>query len=583
MSTHTLTPSVVLDRVSFAWLDGMLALADVSGAFGVGRTGLVGRNGSGKSTLLRLIAGELTPAAGSVATSADVAYLPQRLTLDVDRPVAELLGVSVPLSALRAIESGDADPRHFDAVGSDWDIEARAHAALAEAGLSPGMLDRRVGELSGGEAVLTAIAGIRLRGASIALLDEPTNNLDRDARARLGAMVRGWRGTLIVVSHDVSLLELMDETAELYDNRLSVFGGPYSEWRAWLDSEQDAAKQAERAAAQAVRREKRERIETETKLAHRSAMGKKAQAEKRVPGIVAGGRKMSAQVSAGKLRTEARGKEAEAREVLDAAGRRVRDDDTIRIDLPDPGVPAGRRIATLSDGHRSWVVQGQERVALVGANGVGKTTFLEALVGDNVKRPGETGAAGAVPGPEAGNLPTVSRPSRPPGVPEPGDATQGDGDTPPEAPVFPTLVQGELHTDRVGYLPQRVDGLDERASVLDNVAAAASAVPIPELRNRLARFLIRGAAVERPVSTLSGGERFRVALARLLLADPPPQLIVLDEPTNNLDLDTVGQVVDALAAYRGAVLIVSHDDAFLERLGIDLKLELGRDGELTER
>jgi ATPase subunit of ABC transporter with duplicated ATPase domains len=582
MPTHTLTPSVVLERVSFAWPDGTLALVDVSGSFGVGRTGLVGRNGSGKSTLLRLIAAELAPASGSVATSSDVAYLPQRLTLDVDRPVAELLGVSGPLSALRAIEAGDADPRHFDAVGSDWDIEARSHAALAEAGLAPDMLDRRVGELSGGEAVLTAIAGIRLRGASISLLDEPTNNLDRDARARLGAMVRGWRGTLIVVSHDVSLLELMDETAELYDNRLSVFGGPYSEWRAWLDSEQDAAKQAERAAAQAVRREKRERIETETKLAHRSAMGKKAQAEKRVPGIVAGGRKMSAQVSAGKLRTEARGKEAEAREVLDAAGRRVRDDDTIRIDLPDPGVPAGRRIATLSDGHRSWVVQGQERVALVGANGVGKTTFLEALVGDNVKRPGETGAAGAVPGPGAGNLPTVSRPSRPPGVPEPGDATQGDGDTPPEAPVFPTLVQGELHTDRVGYLPQRVDGLDERASVLDNVAAAASAVPIPELRNRLARFLIRGAAVERPVSTLSGGERFRVALARLLLADPPPQLIVLDEPTNNLDLDTVGQLVDALAAYRGAVLIVSHDDAFLERLGIDLKLELGRDGGLTE-
>ena len=96
--------------------------------------------------------------------------------------------------------------------------------------------------------------------------------------------------------------------------------------------------------------------------------------------------------------------------------------------------------------------------------------------------------------------------------------------------------------------------------------------PLRELRNRLARFLIRGAAVDRPVATLSGGERFRVALARLLLADPPPQLIVLDEPTNNLDLDTVDQLVEALAAYRGAVLVVSHDDAFLARLGIDMTL-----------
>ena len=111
--------------------------------------------------------------------------------------------------------------------------------------------------------------------------------------------------------------------------------------------------------------------------------------------------------------------------------------------------------------------------------------------------------------------------------------------------------------------------------MLENVRVAAPAVPVAELRNRLARFLIRGAAVDRPVSTLSGGERFRVALARLLLADPPPQLIVLDEPTNNLDLDTVDQLVEALAAYRGAVLVVSHDDAFLERLGVDLTLELG--------
>ena len=128
-----------------------------------------------------------------------------------------------------------------------------------------------------------------------------------------------------------------------------------------------------------------------------------------------------------------------------------------------------------------------------------------------------------------------------------------------------------------------MDGLAENASVLENVREAASALPDRELRNRLARFLIRGDAVERQVVSLSGGERFRVALARLLLAEPPPQLLVLDEPTNSLDLDTVDQLVGALAAYRGAVLIVSHDDAFLGRLGIDTTLELNRDGRLTER
>jgi ATPase subunit of ABC transporter with duplicated ATPase domains len=533
----TTLSSVVLDRVSFTWPDGTIALDGISGAFGAGRTGLVGRNGSGKSTLLRLIAGLLTPSSGSISAG-DVAYLPQQLTLDVDRPVSALLGIEPVLAAVRAVESGDVAQEHFDTIGTDWDVEARAIAALDEAGL-PGMLDRRVGELSGGEAVLAAVAGIRLRNASVTLLDEPTNNLDRDARARLYDMVRSWREALVVVSHDVALLELMDDTAELYAGELSVFGGPYSAWRAWLDGEQEAARHAESDARKDLRREKRQRIEAESKLATRAQMGRKAFEEKRVPKIVANGRRMAAQVSAGKLRTEVREKEADARAVLDAAERRVRDDDRVHIDLPDPGVPAGRRIATIG----THIIRGPERVALIGPNGVGKTTLLERLVHGS------------------------------------GHADGGAGYTDGTSHV----LNGGVSVDHVGYLPQRVDGLDDRATVLQNVEAAAPSVPTAEIRNRLARFLLRGDTVHRPVATLSGGERFRVALARLLLADPPPQLLVLDEPTNNLDLDTVDQLVDALSAYRGAVLVVSHDDAFLARLGLDATLELDAEGTVTRQ
>ncbi|MBW1639076.1 ABC-F family ATP-binding cassette domain-containing protein [Microbacterium resistens] len=550
MSTPLNHSSVVLDRVSFTWPDGTTALDAVSGAFGAGRTGLVGRNGSGKSTLLRLIAGEETPTAGRITTGGDVAYLPQRLTLDTHARVAELLGVAEALDAVRAITSGDVDPAHFDAVGDDWDVEARATASLAEAGLDPSFLDRTVGELSGGEAVLVAIAGIRARRAPITLLDEPTNNLDRDARARLGDMVRSWRGALIVVSHDVALLELMDDTAELYAHTLSVFGGPYSAWRAWLDAEQESAKQDERDAAQALRKEKRQRIEAETKLAHRSRTARKAELEKRVPKIVAHGRKMAAQVSAGRLRGEVQAKEAEARQALDEAGRRIRDDATMKIELPDPLVSRTRRIATLGDGERSWVVQGPERVALVGRNGVGKTTLLRRLVASADARPAAPEDA------------EDAAPAR---------AAEDDAATPAD---LRAAWRAEAHTDRIGYLPQRIDGLDEHESVLANVAARAPEIPEKELRNRLARFLIRGGAVDRPVASLSGGERFRVALATVLLADPAPHLVVLDEPTNNLDLDTVDQVVEALRAYRGAVLVVSHDDVFLDRLELDLRLEL---------
>ncbi|WP_102191605.1 ABC-F family ATP-binding cassette domain-containing protein [Microbacterium aurantiacum] len=559
MSSPTTHAPVTLDRLTFTWPDGSTALDHLTGSFGTGRTGLVGRNGSGKSTLLRLIAGELEPTSGTAHATGDVAYLPQRLTLDVERRVAELLGVADQLDAVRAITAGDVDPAHFDAVGDDWDIEARAEASLAEAGLDPSFLDRRVGELSGGEAVLVATAGIRLRRAPITLLDEPTNNLDRDARAKLAAMIRSWKGTLIVVSHDVALLELMDDTAELYAHTLSVFGGPYSEWRAWLDAEQGAAKQAEVSAARALRKEKRQRIEAETKLAHRARTARKAEIEKRVPKIVAHGRKMAAEVSAGRLRVEVGEKEEAARAALDQAGRRIRDDDSMKIELPDPQVSRSRRIATVGDGERSWVIQGPERVALIGRNGAGKTTLLQRLV---------ESAAAAVH--NSGEMDRIGR------------ERAGSGESRPDLLSYEPRTWAHSHTERVGYLPQRIDGLDESRSVIENVAEAAPQVPEKELRNRLARFLIRGGTADRPVAGLSGGERFRVALARVLLADPAPHLVVLDEPTNNLDLDTVGQLVETLRAYRGAVLVVSHDDAFLKRLDLDLTLEIDAEGVLSE-
>lgn len=533
MSTSA-TPSITLTDVGFTWPDGSTPLQGLNATFGTGRTGLIGTNGSGKSTLLRLIAGELVPTTGRILTTGDVGYLPQTLTLETSATIAEVLGVAPTVAALRAIENGDVSERNFDLVGDDWDIETRADEVLRPLGLDSSDLDRRLGEVSGGESMLVATAGLRLRGTAITLLDEPTNNLDRGARTRLYEMVSAWRGALVVVSHDVALLEMMDDTAELFAGALTVFGGPYSAWRERLDAEQAAAHQAERAAEHVVRVEKRQREEAQVKLARRARTAQTRRENKREPGIIMNARKSQAEVSAGKLRADLEDARSTAKEALDAASARVRDDARIAVDLPDPKVPRSRRLAELRGTNgATYVLQGPERVALVGPNGVGKTTLLDAL---------------------------VTRRDIPPG-----------------------RVGGRLHTTRVGYLPQRLDGLDGTASVLDNVRAGAPTVPVGEVRNRLARFLFRGSSVDRPVQTLSGGERFRVALARLLLADPPPQLLVLDEPTNSLDLQSVDQLVDALHGYRGAVLVVSHDDDFLARLGLAATVELDASGRLSRR
>ncbi|MEU0486237.1 ABC-F family ATP-binding cassette domain-containing protein [Streptosporangium sp. NPDC006013] len=530
MSTKS---AITFRDLTFEWPDGTVALSGVNGTFSTGRTGLIGRNGAGKSTLLRLIAGILQPTVGQIDTIGEVGYLPQTLTLRQEATIAELLGIDGIIAAMRAIESGDVDERHFDTIGDDWDIESRADEALHQIGFTAGDLDRRVAEVSGGEAMLIAITGLSIRRTAITLLDEPTNNLDRPTRAKLADFVDQWPGTLVVVSHDLELLEHMENTTELYGGTLDTFGGPYSAWKEHQEQEQAAAVQAARSAQQALKVEKRQRVEAETKLARRERTAKKTQRDGGIPKILAGNRASKAQASAGSLRSTLDNKVQAAQVAVDAADARVREEEHITLVLPDPDVPRGRRLAELHDQDRTFVIQGPERVALVGANGTGKSTLIEQLI--------------------RGTAPAPDRP------------------------------HGRLLTELVGYLPQRLDGLDDDASAMANVQSVAPGTPAGTIRNQLARLLLRGDSADRPVRTLSGGERFRVSLARLLLSEPPAQLLVLDEPTNNLDIASVEQLAEALDAYRGALLVVSHDFALLERIGIDTVIELGRDGRMHQR
>ncbi len=537
---------VTLHDVTLTWPDGSTILDAVTASFSSGRTGIVGDNGSGKTTLVRLVSGDVSPTSGVVDVAGTVGVLTQRLTLEKDATLADLLGVRTKLDALRAIEAGDASPDRFDELADDWDVEARTSAVLAVAGLGHLALDRRVGTLSGGEAMLAAVAGLQLAGDDVVCLDEPTNNLDAAARERLYTLVDAWRGNLLVVSHDVALLDRLDATVEVRGGSLTVFGGGYSAFREHLARQQDAARRDLADAERRLAAEKRQRIELQARQAKRQRYAATTQASS---GLGKGGVdyfRNRAEKAGAVERATAASREAEAREAVAAAEEAVRDDVRIRVDLPDPGVASGRRLAELADADTTFVLAGPERWALTGANGVGKTLLLTELV---------TGTA-----------------------PEPAPILPGDHPT-DAADGRLRRPTARAHTERIGYLPQRLDALDDGASVLDNVRTAAPGVPPGEVRARLARFLFRGDEVERLVGGLSGGERFRVCLARLLLADPPPQLLVLDEPTNNLDLASVDQLVDALAAYRGGLLVVSHDEHVFGRLGLDRRLVLAPDAD----
>ncbi|SMD24585.1 ABC-F family ATP-binding cassette domain-containing protein [Kibdelosporangium aridum] len=527
---------IICFALSFSWSDGTPVFTDLSFTVNTGRTGLVAPNGAGKSTLLRLIAGEYEPLSGSVSVDGVLGYLPQTLPLAGEPTVAQVLEIAPLLHALRAIESGDASEEHFTVIGNDWDIEERARAELDRLGLGGVDLDRTIGTLSGGQIVSLGLAAQLLKQPDVLLLDEPTNNLDRDARRRLYDVLGDWKGCLLLVSHDRTLLDRMDRIAELDHGEIRFYGGNFAEYEAAKQSAREVAEKNLRNAEQELKREKRELQQARERAARRASTGARTNAD--IPRIIKGGLQRRAQESAGKANTMHSQRLDVAKAKVDEADRALREDQTIALSLPDTTVPAGR---TVFHGQRMQVrslfagdgidlsIRGPERIALTGANGVGKSTLLQLI-------------AGIQP-------------------PDSGLMTRADG--------------------RVAYLSQKLDLLDLDRSTMENLESAAPHLPLSDKMNLLARFLFRGDRAKLPVSVLSGGERLRATLLCVLCAEPAPQLLLLDEPTNNLDLTSVEQLTSALNAYQGAFVIVSHDDRFLADVGVNRRLELA-DGTLTE-
>ncbi|MGW4164587.1 ribosomal protection-like ABC-F family protein [Streptomyces sp. NPDC004788] len=534
--------AIVCSNLSFAWPDDTPVFHDLSFSVAPGRTGLVAPNGSGKSTLLKLIVGELKPSSGSLHVSGTLGYLPQSLPLAGNLTVAEVLGIAKVIRALDAVESGDVDERHFTTIGDDWDIEERTRAQLARLGLADLTLDRSLSTLSGGQVVSLGLAAQLLRRPDVLLLDEPTNNLDLEARHRLYDVLTDFNGCLLLVSHDRALLDRMERIAELGSDELRLYGGNFTEYEEAVRAEQEVAEKNVRNAEQELKREKREMQQARERADRRASNAARNLKSAGLPRIFAGNMKRGAQESAGRAGQMHAGRVSEAKARLDEAGRALREEQRLTLELPDTRVPAGRNLF-LGEGMRvrlgdedvfaaggvDLAVRGPERIALTGPNGAGKTTLMRLITGDL--------------------------------APDSGEIKRGDG--------------------RIAYLSQRLDLLDLELTVAENFAGFAPERPEAERMNLLARFLFRGPRAHLPVGVLSGGERLRATLACVLCAEPAPHLLLLDEPTNNLDLASAGQLESALNSYQGAFMVVSHDERFLSRIGINRWLRLA-DGVLKE-
>ncbi|MBL8543389.1 MAG: ABC-F family ATP-binding cassette domain-containing protein [Hyphomonadaceae bacterium] len=524
-------PSITLSKLSWATPDGRVLFSGLDLSFGAERAGLVGRNGVGKSTLLKLIAGELAPQSGKIAVRGTLGVLRQSVQTRAGERIADLFGVRQALALLGKAAAGAASADEL--ANADWTLEARMQAALARVGLDADA-ETLLLVLSGGQRTRASLAALVFAEPDFLLLDEPTNNLDRDGRAAVAELLAGWRAGAIVVSHDRALLEAMDAIVDLTSLGAARYGGNWSAYRARKAQELAAAEHDLADAEKRVAESAHVAQERAERQARRDQAGRRKAAKGDAPKILLGMMKNNAENTSGEGARLADKQRAEA--AADAAAARARLEvlTSLSVSVPSTGLAAGKgvlRVEDVSAGYEAgrpiirgltFALTGPERVALTGRNGSGKTTLLALITGALAPWSGvvRVGASWAM-------------------------------------------------------LDQHVSVLDPASSIRDNFMRINPEADENACRAALARFMFRADAALQRVGALSGGQMLRAGLACVLGGAAPPHLLILDEPTNHLDIDSIEAVEAGLRGYDGALLVVSHDEAFLENIGVTRRIELG--------
>jgi len=499
---------------------------------------LVGPNGVGKSTLLRLLAGQLLPTAGTITTSEPPYYVPQHLGQYDHLTLAQALGVADQLHALHAILAGDAAPEHFATLADDWELEDRIRAALAHWQLPPGLdLRQPLHTLSGGEKTKVFLAGAQLQAPGLVLLDEPSNHLDTAARARLHDFILTTKATLLVVSHDRALLRQLPLTLELGPAAIITYGGNYDFYHA-QQATQLQALQAQAAEQAKTLRQTQQKARAVAEQRHKLDARAPAQgAKKGLPRIVAGHLQRQAERSTAQLQATQASKINDLADNLHQLRTQLQARQPLALQLPASPLPPGKLLLDAQALNHAYApgqpplwpapltfqLRAGQRLRLAGPNGSGKTTLLRLLLGHLA--------------------PTHGQLTRAP---------------------FAAL-----------YLDQEYSLIDNSLSVIGQLRRYnARHLPEAELGTRLHQHHFPQARWASPCATLSGGEKLKLLLCCLAVSHAAPDLLVLDEPTNNLDLPSQQVLTRAVQAFAGTVLVISHDEVFVAEIDVTGTLEL---------